>query len=51
MYIQPHVNRSGRMTTQNPRHRRKVTTSGSIKLLDLTVHGAHFEPTIGILPN
>jgi len=38
------------MTIWRPR-RPKVTTSGSLELLDLTVYSADFEPTVGIFPN
>jgi len=38
------------MTIWRPR-RPKVATSGSLELSDLTVNGAYFEPTVGILPN
>jgi len=43
--------RSGLLTSQRPRRRSKKTNSSNLELSDLTVHGAYFEPTVGIVPN
>jgi hypothetical protein len=43
--------RSGILSSKQPRHRSKVDNSGSLELSDLTIHGAYFEPIVGIITN
>jgi len=40
-----------RLSSKQRRRWPKVANSGSLELSDLTVHGAYFESTIGILTN
>jgi len=43
--------RLGLLSSKQPRCQSKVANSGSLELSDLTVHGAYFEPTVGIFTN
>jgi len=45
------MTRSSQLTPQRSRRWPKMANSYSIELLDLTVHGVYFEPTVEILPN